>query len=81
MNNELESIIDDNLKNKQALDLAVDYLDTASFLASSDRDKAVYVLFSHDGLADVVDNLMNLSNSINEVDARLSDLMEETDND
>lgn len=78
MNNELESIISKNLKSKQTLDLAISYADAVQCLSSEDRKMAIYSLLDNQGLSHLVDSLINVSQSINDIDGELSDMIEGT---
>jgi len=74
---EIQVILDDNLKNKQLLDLVIHSLDTTECLKSENKLMAIFQLLDSGGLDIAIDNLMNVSNSVNDVNARLSDLLED----
>lgn len=73
---EVQVILDDSLKNKQLLDLIVKVINTTECLKSENKSIAVFQLLDNGGLDSILDNLMNVSNSINDVNTRLSDLLE-----
>lgn len=78
---QMQEIINDNLKNKQLVDLLASSVNAEVYIALNDKSMASYGLFNLGGLSAISDNLSNLSESLNDVDGRLSDLMEGVSND
>lgn len=81
MNEQIQSILSDNLKNKQLIDLIINMVDTTQCLSSESKVTAIFTLLDQDGLNSIQDNLMNVSLSINDVNAKLSDLLEDIKHD
>ena len=74
MENNIQEIIDSNLQSKQVVDLDINMLSTTSVLCIKDSSYAIYGLVQDGGLSTLIDNLRNVSNYMNEVDAELVDL-------
>lgn len=81
MNEQTQEILEDNLKNKQLIDLLASSVNAEVYIAQSDKTMASYGLFNLGGLSTISDNLANLSKSLNDVDAKLSDILEVLEND
>ena len=81
MNEQIQSILSDNLKNKQLIDLIINMVDTTQCLSSESKIMAIFTLLDRGGLNSIQDNLMNVSLSINDVNAKLSDLLEDIKHD
>lgn len=77
MNEKLQSILSDKLESKKQLDLVIHTINTTECLSSENKFKAIFTLLDSGGLDIILENLMNVSNSINDVNARLSDLLED----
>ncbi|CAJ1182999.1 hypothetical protein FD33_GL002208 [Companilactobacillus paralimentarius DSM 13238 = JCM 10415] len=80
MNEQIQEILENNLKNKQLIDLLASSVNAEVYIAQSDKTMASYGLFNLGGLSAISDNLSNLSKSLNDVDAKLSDILEVLDN-
>lgn len=81
MNEQIQSILSDNLKNKQLIDLIIHTVNTTQCLSSKSKIMAIFTLLDQGGLNSIQDNLMNVSLSINDVNAKLSDLLEDIKHD
>jgi len=76
MNEQLESIIDRNYMSKQSIDLAMNYIDVVQSLSKDDRETAIISLFNQNGLSNLYEVLSKVSQSINDIDGELSDMIE-----
>lgn len=81
MNKQLESIISRSYMNKQSIKLAMNYIDVVQSLSADDREMAVISLFNQDGLSNLYEVLSKTSQSINDINGELSDMLEGADND
>ncbi|WP_125763575.1 hypothetical protein [Companilactobacillus hulinensis] len=81
MNEQIQEILNSNLKNKQLIDLIINMVDTTQCLSSESKVTAIFTLLDQGGLNSIQDNLMNVSLSINDVNAKLSDLLEDIKHD
>ena len=80
MNEQIKNILDENLKNKEILDLIITTVDTSQCLASESKDIAMFTLIEQGRLSSILENLVSVSKSINNVDSKLSDLLEDAKN-
>ena len=81
MNEQIQEILNSNLKNKQLIDLIIHMVDTTQCLSSESKVTAIFTLLDQGGLNSIQDNLMNVLLSINDVNAKLSDLLEDIKHD